>query len=83
MKLYTVDNRADFTVKRVELLTFQEDKVLVVYAKEDNQQLEEIVLMKDRSRARWVLKDLMSQLKTYGDSAFWDLWDYTRSTNKF
>ena len=88
MKLYTKDNRKDFKVARLELLTLDEGetKVIICYADEDRQELEELVLRnrEHKHRAKDIFRELNTELVANAktDKPFWELWDYYKKQNK-
>ncbi len=88
MKLYTKDNRKEFKVTKLQLLTLDNDEteIIICYADEDNQELEELVLRnrEDKHRAKDILRELNTELMANArtDRPFWELWDYYKKHNQ-
>ena len=83
--LYTGENRGDFRVTKVSVVTIPDpDPVKVLIAYSGKQVLEEFALTKDRFFADEIKRQLNTALMATPDSdeMFWETWDYYYKCNK-
>ena len=82
MKLYLPENRDEFELGNVVLLPIEDEVVIVVYDKGDNQHLEEIIIRNSEDREN--IGEILRTLTGYSTKAeFWKLWDDLRARNTF